>query len=225
MAQDSIISVKNISKSYGKGDTIVTALNNISLDIKGGEFVMITGRNGSGKSTLLHQLGLLDQPDLGKIFIDTRDVTTLNENDRNDMRLRSLGYIFQEYALIVELTALENVMLPAMVIGASRQAKNKAKELLSIVGLEKKHHRLPSQLSGGEQQKVAIARSLINNPKIIFADEPTANLDTKASKDVLEIFKKLNQNENRTIVMVTHETEELAYSSQVITLADGRILK
>lgn len=218
-----VIKANNLIKTYHSGTNNVKALDNVSLEISAGEFLMITGRNGSGKSTLLHQLALLDEYDSGEITIDNQKTSHLSETKRMDLRLRELGYIFQEYALIGELSVLENVMLPAMMLGSSKEAKAKAYGLLEKVDLKEKCYRLPSELSGGEQQRVAIARSLINNPKIIFADEPTANLDSISSKKVLEIFKSLNEKDNITIVMVTHEPEELAYASRHIQLADGRI--
>lgn len=218
-----IISVKNITKTYESGDVKVKALRGISVDIYEGDFLIITGRNGSGKSTLLHQLGLLDKPNSGQIFLNKKEVTKMKEKERTSLRLNYLGYIFQEYALIAELSALENVMLPAMMIGKIKDAREKSKKLLSKVGLEKKMGNLPSQLSGGEQQKVAIARALVNNPMVIFADEPTANLDTIAAKDVLSIFTKLNQ-EGNTIVMITHEPEEEKYAGKLIKLSDGRLV-
>jgi len=218
-----ILNIENISKTYKSGDIQVPALCDVSLVIEKGEFVMITGRNGSGKSTLLHQLGLLDIPDKGKIVLNDQEIVSMDEAKRTMLRLKYLGYIFQEYALIVELTALENVMLPAMLIGNSRDARKKATEIFREVNLEDKMDRLPTQLSGGEQQKVAIARSLINDPVIIFADEPTANLDTTASVEILELFKKIN-NENRTVVMVTHEQEELKYASRLVKLSDGKLI-
>ncbi len=223
MNKKTILSIENISKTYKNEDIRVPALIDVSLTIERGEFVMITGRNGSGKSTLLHQLGLLDVPDGGKILLNDRDVVSMDEGNRTRLRLKYLGYIFQEYALIAELTALENVMLPAMLIGNSRDARKKAVEIFRKVNLEKKVNRLPGQLSGGEQQKVAIARSLINDPVIIFADEPTANLDTTASVEVLDLFKKINE-EGRTIVMITHEQEELRYASRLIKLSDGKLI-
>lgn len=223
MNKKTILRIENISKTYRNNDVYVPALIDVSLTIEEGEFVMITGRNGSGKSTLLHQLGLLDMPDKGKIILNDRDVVSMDEGNRTKLRLKYLGYIFQEYALIAELTALENVMLPAMLIGNSCDARKKAVEIFRKVNIEKKVNRLPGQLSGGEQQKVAIARSLINDPVIIFADEPTANLDTTASVEVLDLFKKINE-EGRTIVMITHEQEELKYASRLIKLSDGKIL-
>ena len=223
MNDKTVIKVENISKTYRSENVSVPALREISLEIKSGEFVMITGHNGSGKSTLLHQLGLLDLPDNGKIFINGEETVSMKETQRATLRLNYLGYIFQEYALVAELSALENIILPAMMIESSKSAKKKAEKILKKVGLEEKMHRLPNQLSGGEQQKIAIARALINDPVVIFADEPTANLDTKASAQILELFKKIND-EGRTIVMITHEQEELKYASRLIKLSDGRIL-
>lgn len=220
----STILVENIVKTYRLGEVKVEALNDVSLTINEGDFFIITGRNGSGKSTLLHQLGLLDRPDSGEIRLHGQEVTTMPEKARSNLRLRYLGYIFQEYALMAELTALENVMLPAMMIESPRVCKKRARELLAKVGLEKKMNNLPRQLSGGEQQKVAIARALVNDPTVIFADEPTANLDSVAAKDVLSIFKKLNEHDNHTIVMITHEQEETPYGNKVIRLSDGKIV-
>jgi putative ABC transport system ATP-binding protein len=222
--QDCIIRIENISRVYNSGGLTVKAVDNISFEVMSGDFIMITGRNGSGKSTLLHQLALLDLPDNGEIYIEGNKTTHLPEKKRMNFRLNRLGYIFQEYALIAELTALENVMLPAMMLVSSKKAKKRAKEMLTKIGLKNKFKRLPSQLSGGEQQKVAIARALINHPRIIFADEPTANLDTTASKDVLDIFKSLNEKEGITIAMITHEPEELVYASRIIQLSDGKII-
>ncbi len=223
MQNTQAVSIKNLVKDYGAGDNVTRAVNSVSLDISPGEFLMITGRNGSGKSTLMHIMALLDEPTKGEIFINGKDLSHVKASAKSKLRLRELGYIFQEYALIAELTALENVMLPAMMLAGRKAARQKAQELLKKVNLEKKQKRLPTQLSGGEQQRVAVARSLINDPKIIFADEPTANLDSIASVEVLEIFKKLNRDEGITIVMVTHEPEELAYASRVINLSDGKL--
>jgi putative ABC transport system ATP-binding protein len=217
------ISVRDITKDYSSGDSITRALDKISLDIMDGEFLMITGRNGSGKSTLMHLMALLDSPTSGQLLLNGEEVMHLEEKRKIKMRLRTLGYIFQEYALIQELTAIENVMLPALMISSFKDARVKAANLMKKVNLENKFDRLPSQLSGGEQQRVAIARSLINDPRIIFADEPTANLDSFASKEVLEIFKSLNEQDKITIVMVTHEPEELKYASRVINIKDGKI--
>ncbi|RJO59082.1 ABC transporter ATP-binding protein [Candidatus Parcubacteria bacterium] len=218
-----MIEVKNICKNYALGEIQVPALREVSLVINPGDFLVITGRNGSGKSTLLRQLGLLDKPDTGEIFLANQPTTKMNELERSRLRLLKLGYIFQEYALIAELSALENVMLPAMMLEKTKICQKRALETLAKVGLEKKARNLPRQLSGGEQQKVAIARALINDPMILFADEPTANLDSVAAKDILNIFKKLNS-EKHTVVMITHEPEETKYANRLVKLADGKIV-
>jgi putative ABC transport system ATP-binding protein len=219
-----VITIKDLVKTYDLGEVKVPALRGVTLTIERGDFLMVTGRNGSGKSTLLHQLGLLDLPTSGEIYFDGVEVTTMRERERSRMRLRDLGYIFQEFALIGELTALENVVLPSLMMGKPSATRERAKELLASVDLEGKLDHLPSQLSGGEQQKVAVARSLINDPTVVFADEPTANLDTQAAADVLGVFKRLNEEEGHTIVMVTHEQEETAFGNRVITLKDGELV-
>lgn len=221
---ESLVSIQNISKTYDMGEVKINALRGISFDVREGDFLIIRGRNGSGKSTLLRQIGLLDRPNSGKIIFDGEEVTHMKENMRRLYRLQKIGYIFQEYALIEELTALENVMLPALMLKPTTQCKDRAKTLIQKFGLHKRIHNLPQQLSGGEQQKVAIARALMNDPRIIFADEPTANLDTVAAQDVLKIFKSLNDEGHHTIVMITHEPEEEAYANRIITLSDGKLV-
>lgn len=219
-----IIRAQNISKTYHLGEVEVHALRDVSLDINEGDFVTITGRNGAGKSTLMHNLAVLDRPDSGRIIINGNDVTKMTKMQRLELRLRHLGYIFQEYALIAELSALENVIMPAMMLESVKSARKRAERLLKTMDLEHHSKHLPSQLSGGQQQKVAIARSLINNPMILFADEPTANLDSVAAREVLEIFVKLNREGHHTIVMVTHEDEETKYANRLVRLSDGRII-
>jgi ABC-type lipoprotein export system ATPase subunit len=219
-----VIAAKNLSRTYHLGEVAVPALQNVSIDINEGDFVVITGRNGAGKSTLMHNLAVLDRPDGGEIYIHDQEVTKMTKKQRLELRLTELGYVFQEYALIAELSALENVMLPAMMLKPMSRCKNRAGELLAMVGLPKHMEHLPSQLSGGEQQKVAIARALINDPKILFADEPTANLDTVAAREVMNIFKTLNHEQKRTVIMVTHEPEETAYANRLVQMSDGKIL-
>lgn len=214
-----MIKVENLKKTYpGKIPTL--ALKGVSFEIKDGEFIALMGRSGSGKSTLLHQLGLLDTPTEGKIFIDGQNILELDEDQKTKFRLSKMGYIFQEYALIAEFTAIENVLLPAMALNKTRD-KTAAADLLNLVGLSNRHHHYPNELSGGEQQRVAIARSLINNPKVLFADEPTANLDFASAKLVLELFKKLNDDYKQTILMITHEPDDKKYVDRVIWLRDG----
>jgi putative ABC transport system ATP-binding protein len=216
-----MIKVKNLVKTY-QGEVPTFALKNISLEIATGEFVALMGRSGSGKSTLLHQLGLLDIPTSGSLSINDSDVIALSDADRTRFRLQYLGYVFQEYALIAEFTALENVYFPAMAYGDS-SAKERAKHLLELVGLKNRLNHYPNEMSGGEQQRVAIARSLINNPKVLFADEPTANLDTASSEVIFKLFQKLNKDLKQTILVVTHEPEDRKYVDRVIWMKDGLI--
>ncbi len=221
-----MIFVNDLKKNYA-GRVPVPALRGGSFEVAKGEFVAVMGRSGSGKSTLMHQLGLLDDPTAGRIVIDGVDVLALSEAQKTLFRLRSLGYVFQEYALISELTALENVDLPARVLNGrtGRRDRERAKELLGLVGLGDRLHHYPEELSGGEQQRVAIARALINRPKIIFADEPTANLDSYSAKVVLELFRKLNKELGQTLVMVTHEPDDRQYVDRIIWLKDGLVDK
>jgi len=218
-----IIEVKNLKKIYG-GAVPTQALKDINFGVKKGEFIALMGRSGSGKSTLLHQLGLLDKPTAGKVLIDGVDVVLFSERQKSKFRLEKLGYVFQSYALLPELTALESVYLPLMLSNIrKKEYLKKASEMLERVGLGDKLHHLPGEMSGGEQQRVAIARALVNNPMILFADEPTANLDSESSKVVLELFKKLNREIGQTIIMVTHESDDKKYVDRVISLKDGFI--
>ncbi|NJD77871.1 MAG: ABC transporter ATP-binding protein [Candidatus Methanoperedens sp.] len=222
-----LIDVKNLTRTYVMGDVQVRALNNISFGIKRSspsEFIAIMGKSGSGKSTLLHQLGLLDKPTEGGIIIEGMNLLELSESQKARFRLKRFGYVFQEYALLPELTALENVYLPAMTLGREKKDYLKAaEEVLEQVGLGKRLHHRPRQMSGGEQQRVAIARALINKPDVLFADEPTANLDSASSKQILELFQKLNREIGLTILMVTHEPDDIKYVSRVIWLKDGEL--
>lgn len=220
----SIISIKNLTKKYKSGAGELTALSSVDIEVEKGEFLAITGRSGSGKSTLLYQIGLLDRPTSGQIKIDGRDALALSEDDRTFLRLSELGYVFQDYAILPALTSLENVMLPLLMMGVeTKHARDKAIFALERVGLADKLANYPSQLSGGQQQRVSIARAIAHEPKIIFADEPTANLDSETSELVLEAFLDLHK-EGQTIIMVTHEKDYAALTDRVIELSDGKII-
>jgi len=221
-----MLKIKNASKIYKLGDVEVPALNDVSLSIEEGEMLCIMGRSGSGKSTLLRILGLIDSPTKGKVYLSGKDVGRLKEKERSKIRLETMGYVFQEYALLSELTALENVYLPAKMLSRwPKEYKDRAVTLLDAVGLLNRMKHLPRQLSGGQQQRVAIARAMVNKPQIIFADEPTANLDSKSGKNVMETLYWLNKNYKTTIVFVSHDEADKKYASRVIRLLDGRITK
>ncbi len=220
-----IITVSNLRKAYKSGDSELVVLKHLNAVVYAGEFLSITGRSGSGKSTLLYQLGLLDRPNSGTIIIDGTDISELSLEERTYFRLSELGYVFQDYALIPELSSLENVMLPLLMQGHPMEvAQKKGKASLERIGLGDKIHNLPNQLSGGQQQRVSIARAIAHDPKIIFADEPTANLDTETSDSVLGAFKELHR-EGQTIVMVTHEVEYAHMTDRILLLSDGNIVK
>ena len=219
-----MIVVQNLVKTYVQGELQTPVLRGISMRVERGEFVAIMGRSGAGKSTLLYQLGLLDHCTSGSIALDGVETTALTSRQRTDFRLRKLGYIFQDYALVPELTALENVALPLLMLDQPKAPAYAAAELaLASVGLEGRSRSLPSQLSGGEQQRVSVARAVAHRPAILFADEPTANLDTHTSDRMMEIFRQLND-AGQTIVMVTHEPEYGRLADRTIHLTDGRIV-
>ncbi|HPH34269.1 MAG TPA: ABC transporter ATP-binding protein [Methanoregulaceae archaeon] len=214
----------DLTRYYGSGAVQVRALDGVSLKIQRGEFVGVMGPSGSGKSTLLHMLGLLDRPTSGSLLIDGVDVGALDERARTVFRLRRLGYVFQDYALVPELTAKENVYLPSMARGMTPQECTLVcTDILGVVGLGDRIHHLPSELSGGEQQRVAIARALVNRPALLLADEPCANLDTRNSKVILDLFRKLNRDLHQTIVMVSHEEWHKQYFDRIISMKDGVI--
>jgi putative ABC transport system ATP-binding protein len=225
-SQPIIIDVKNITKSFTDGDTTVQVLKGIDLTVHRGEFVAIMGRSGAGKSTLLYQMSLLDTPTTGSIHLDGRLVDNFSMSEKTKFRLHELGYVFQDYSLLPELTALENIMIPLLMQGVSQKtARHRAEEVLTSVDLLHRKDNLPAELSGGEQQRVSIARAVTHKPKIIFADEPTANLDTVSSRLVMDIFRKLNKEDHLTIVMVTHEEEYGKLADRIIKLSDGLIVK
>lgn len=221
-----MIEVRNLIKNYESGSVLTKVLRGIDLFVPGGEFLAIMGKSGAGKSTLLYQMSLLDVPTSGKIILDNIDTEAFTEKKRTDFRLKRLGYVFQDYALIPELSAVENVMIPILMLGASKsEATQQAIEALDAVGLAHRHANRPSQLSGGEQQRVAIARAVAQKPDILFADEPTANLDSVSSQSVIEVMSELHQKQGQTIVMVTHEKEYAQYANRIIHIEDGQIDK
>lgn len=219
-----MIEVNNLARTY-QGKVPTLALRGVTFSVAAGEFVAIMGKSGSGKSTLLHQIALLDEPTGGSIFIDEKNILTLTERQKTSFRLTNVGYVFQEYAILNELTALENVALPLRVRGEYKMSvvNNMAATLLERVGMSHRLHHYPGELSGGEQQRVAIARSLINNPKILLADEPCANLDTASSETVLRLLADLNQKNHQTIVMISHEPEDREWVNRILWLKDGVI--
>ncbi|NLN43761.1 MAG: ABC transporter ATP-binding protein [Methanosarcina sp.] len=219
---DVIIETKDVSRIFQMGEVEVKALRGVSLKIKRGEFVAIMGSSGSGKSTFLNQIGLLDIPTSGTVIINSVDTSKMSEKEKGNFRLHNLGYVFQDYALLPELSAIENVCLPLMMQGKSKEEYQRAASAVLIaVGLEDRLDQFPSKMSGGQQQRVSIARALAHKPRVLFADEPCANLDSLASKQILELFRKFNKEEDQTIVMVTHEDWHMEYVDRVIRLKDG----
>jgi putative ABC transport system ATP-binding protein len=215
------IEAEKISKQYGKGDSTVTALKEVSFAIEAGEFVAVMGESGSGKSTLLSIVGTLNSPSSGRLTVDDIDIYALGKDQRADFRRESIGFVFQNFNLISYLTLAENVLLPLAVVKASRAKKREmALAALDRVGLALKAERLPSQISGGEQERVAIARAIVGRPPIILADEPTGNLDSRTGKEIMGLMNALN-NEGMTIVMVTHNAEYAEYAHRVLRVADG----
>lgn len=222
----SLIEAHNIHRSFGKGELATHVLKGIDVEVQAGEFVAIMGKSGAGKSTLMYQLSVLDTPSEGTLLVDGVDVLTLHEAERTDFRLHTLGYVFQDYALVPDLSAGENIMMPLLMRGDARaDAKAVAQSMLEQVGLQGKFANLPSELSGGEQQRVAVARALAGQPKIIFADEPTANLDSVSGRAIIDLLTCLNRETNQTIVMVTHEPEYAEPCDRIIYLEDGQIVE
>ncbi|MFA6256835.1 MAG: ABC transporter ATP-binding protein [Candidatus Paceibacterota bacterium] len=220
-----MITVKNLKKSFEDGESTTEVLKGIDFVAQSGEFIAIMGRSGAGKSTFLYQMSLLDEPTEGEIFIDNIDTHNMTPTEKTQFRLTELGYVFQDYALLPELNAVENVALPLLMQNLpEKQAFAKATEALTKVGLGKRLTNLPSKLSGGEQQRVSIARAIAHEPKILFADEPTANLDNESSRIVMEIFKELHRG-GQTIVMVTHEEEFSKHAERIVHLDDGKIVR
>lgn len=218
------VKLANISKVYKMGDNDVVALNGVDLDIAEGEFVAIMGPSGSGKSTLMNILGCLDTPTTGSYLLDNEEVANLSEDVLAKIRNKKIGFVFQNFNLLSRISALENVALPLVYAGVSKTERiNRAQELLKMVGLADWQHHMPNELSGGQRQRVAIARALVNNPKIIMADEPTGNLDTKSSVEIMAMFKELYK-QGKTIILVTHEPDIAENAKRIITVRDGKIV-
>ena len=221
-----LIEVKNAIKTYQMGDEIFYAMNDISFDIEQGDFVAIMGASGSGKSTCMNMLGTLDKPNSGQYLLDGVDVFSLTPDELSDIRNNKIGFVFQGFNLISRTSAIDNVMMPMIYKGIPEDERfERARQALKIVGLEKKENNLPSQMSGGQQQRVAIARAIVNDAPLILADEPTGNLDTKTSIDVMEFFVNLNENLGKTIVLVTHEPDIAEYTKRILRFKDGKIIE
>ncbi|MEH7253393.1 ABC transporter ATP-binding protein [Neobacillus niacini] len=219
-----IVEVKNLSKVYGKGETAVTALDNVSFSVKKGEFVCIIGPSGSGKSTLLHLLGGVDRPTSGKVLIDQTDIYDLNETQLAIFRRRQIGLIYQFYNLIPILTVEENITLP-MLLDEQKVDPSHFNRVVEILGLRERLSHLPNQLSGGQQQRVSIGRALISNPAIMLADEPTGNLDSKNSKEIMELLKMFNKTYNQTLIVITHDERIALQADRIISIEDGKVAK
>lgn len=221
-----MIGITNLTKIYRMGDVEVRALDGITLDITKGEFLGIMGASGSGKTTLLHMLGLLDTPTSGGIVIDGTDISTLNDYEKSMFRLYKLGYVFQDYALVPDLTVMENVSLTAMLRKdrTEHQYHEASIDILTKIGLLDRQDHLPRELSGGQQQRVSIARAMVNKPDILFADEPCANLDSENSRLVLDLFREINEEMQQTIVMVSHEDWHKDYFHRIVRLRDGKVV-
>ncbi len=219
-----ILKVENLVKTYGKGETKINAVDNISFTVNKGEFVAIVGASGSGKSTLLHLIGGVDRPTSGKVYIDGKDIYSLSNDNLAIFRRRQIGLIYQFYNLIPILNVEENITLPCDLDGEEAD-KQRLNDLLKTLGLENRKMHLPNQLSGGQQQRVSIGRAMINNPAIMLADEPTGNLDSKASEEIISLLKLSNKKYNQTVIIITHDLEIAKEAERVITIEDGKIIK
>ena len=219
-----ILRVENLNKIYGKGENQVKAVDNISFSVQKGEFVAIIGASGSGKSTLLHLIGGVDRPTSGKVFIDGKDIYTLNDDNLAIFRRRQIGLIYQFYNLIPVLNVAENITLPTKLDGRDVDER-RLNDLLKTLGLEKRKYNLPNQLSGGQQQRVSIGRAIMNEPALMLADEPTGNLDSKASEEIISLLRLSNKKYNQTVIVITHDEKIALEADRIITIDDGKIIK
>ena len=219
-----VLEVKELTKIYGRGESVVVALDHVSFSVERGEFVAMTGASGSGKSTLMNMIGGLDHPTSGEVIIDGKDITSMSEDELAIFRRRNLGMIYQFYNLIPTLTAEENIVLPWRLDGR-RLNKNRVKELLAVLGLKERADHLPGQMSGGQQQRVSIGRALINEPAFILADEPTGNLDSKTSGEIIDLLRYTNKRFNQTVLLITHDEKIALSADRIITIGDGKILR
>ena len=219
-----ILKIENLNKIYGKGDNQVKAVDNVSFSVEKGEFVAIIGASGSGKSTLLHLIGGVDRPTSGKVFIEGKDIYSLNDDNLAIFRRRQIGLIYQFYNLIPVLNVAENITLPTKLDGRDVDEK-RLDELLKTLGLEKRKYNLTNQLSGGQQQRVSIGRAIINEPALMLADEPTGNLDSKASEEIISLLKLSNKKYNQTVIVITHDEKIALEADRIITIDDGKIIK
>jgi putative ABC transport system ATP-binding protein len=220
---NSALVAKNLTKTYELGGETIYALREVSLEVKRGEYVAVMGPSGSGKSTLMHLLGLLDLPDEGEVLIEGKSTKQLNDDDLTYLRRDKLGFVFQTFELIPTLSAKENILLPAEVAGKRTEAEKRCEKIAAQLGIAERLHHRPNQLSGGQRQRVAIARSLINDPVVILADEPTGNLDSQTSTEVLELLKRGVKENNWTVIMVTHDPKAAMYADRIVFLEDGKL--
>ncbi len=225
MNESVVAKLTDVSKYYGNGEGRIAALDNISFNVKKGDFIVLAGLSGSGKSTLLHLLGCIDKPDKGQIIIDGQDTTMMNLEQLAPVRMEKIGFVFQSFNLVPVLTAYENVELPLLFKGLDRKKiKNRVNEILDELGLQERKGHFPGEMSGGQQQRVAIARALVTSPAIVLADEPTANLDSKTGADIVNLLVELNEKKNITVVLASHDSVVLDRIKNIVTIKDGKII-
>lgn len=219
-----ILQVKDLTKTYGKGETTIIALNRVNLEVNKGEFVAIIGPSGSGKSTMMHLIGGIDRPTSGCVYVDGKEIYQASESELAIFRRRNMGIIYQFYNLIPTLTAAENIMLPCL-LDNRKPDPDKLKSIIATIGLTERSGHLPSELSGGQQQRVSIGRALINDPALILADEPTGNLDSQSSREIMDLLKLANKRYGQTLIMITHDEKIALQADRIVTISDGQIIR